>query len=71
MKKGYWIVAYRAVFNSAAFGGLFRAGGRVLARGKAVGVHEARVNERTVRFFPRRHPILVLTSTFGCRTMCS
>jgi uncharacterized protein (DUF1330 family) len=56
MAKGYWISAYRAVFDEkklAAYAQLAgpaiqAAGGRFLSRGGAIEAHEAGLAERTV-----------------------
>lgn len=56
MAKGYWITAYRkvsdpeklAAYAKLAGPAILAAGGRFLARGVAVEVHEAGLLERTV-----------------------
>jgi uncharacterized protein (DUF1330 family) len=56
MAKGYWITAYRkvsdpeklAAYAKLAGPAILAAGGRFLARGAAVEVHEAGLLERTV-----------------------
>jgi uncharacterized protein (DUF1330 family) len=56
MPKGYWIGAYRAIFDprklatyaQLAGPAIEAAGGRFLSRNGAIEVHEAGVHERTV-----------------------
>jgi uncharacterized protein (DUF1330 family) len=56
MAKGYWIGAYRAIFDTEKLAAYARlagpaieaAGGRFLSRNGAIEVHEAGVRERTV-----------------------
>jgi uncharacterized protein (DUF1330 family) len=56
MKKGYWVVNYLSIrdpkalenYSALALPAINAAGGRPLARGKAVAAHEAGRLERTV-----------------------